>query len=224
MTTTALVPARNEEPRIGATVRALLAVSDIVDVVVVDDASEDDTKGVAAAAGADVLHLATRRGKGGALRAGLERVGTERVVFIDGDLGDSASLADALLAPIRTDDADLTIATPPPAGPSGFGLVERFARWGIQRACGLRVARPLSGQRAMHTELARSFPPADRFGVEAAMTIDIARAGYRILEVEAPLTHRATGRDWGGFAHRARQGVDVARVIIPRLLTPRVRP
>jgi hypothetical protein len=37
------------------------------------------------------------------------------------------------------------------------------------------------------------------------MTIDAARAGLRVHEVELPLRHRATGRDLRGFVHRARQ-------------------
>ena len=37
------------------------------------------------------------------------------------------------------------------------------------------------------------------------MTIDAARSGLLVREVELPLGHRATGRDLGGFVHRARQ-------------------
>ena len=37
------------------------------------------------------------------------------------------------------------------------------------------------------------------------MTVDAARAGYRVGEVEIDLEHRATGRTLGGFLHRARQ-------------------
>ena len=37
------------------------------------------------------------------------------------------------------------------------------------------------------------------------MTIDAARAGLRIREVTLPLSHRATGRNLRGFAHRGRQ-------------------
>jgi len=40
------------------------------------------------------------------------------------------------------------------------------------------------------------------------MTIDAARAGLEIREVELALRHRATGRDARGFAHRARQLLD----------------
>ena len=40
------------------------------------------------------------------------------------------------------------------------------------------------------------------------MTIDAARAGLEIEEVELDLDHRATGRDARGFAHRGRQLAD----------------
>jgi hypothetical protein len=41
------------------------------------------------------------------------------------------------------------------------------------------------------------------------MTWDALRAGLTVEEVELPLRHRVTGRDLGGFAHRARQLRDV---------------
>src|SRR2546425_2395063 len=37
------------------------------------------------------------------------------------------------------------------------------------------------------------------------MTIDAARAGLCVREIELPLRHRATGRNLRGFLHRARQ-------------------
>ena len=44
------------------------------------------------------------------------------------------------------------------------------------------------------------------------MTIDAARAGYRVREVALDLEHRATGRTLAGFAHRGRQLADFIRV------------
>ena len=40
------------------------------------------------------------------------------------------------------------------------------------------------------------------------MTIDAARSGLRIQEIELELGHAETGRDLGGFAHRGRQLLD----------------
>jgi hypothetical protein len=48
--------------------------------------------------------------------------------------------------------------------------------------------------------------------METAMTIDAVRAGFRVREIELHLEHRATGRTLAGFAHRARQLLDFARV------------
>ena len=45
------------------------------------------------------------------------------------------------------------------------------------------------------------------------MTLDLLLAGIEPLEVRLPLKHRSTGRNLSGFAHRARQGLDVARAL-----------
>jgi hypothetical protein len=42
------------------------------------------------------------------------------------------------------------------------------------------------------------------------------------VEVEVPLEHRATGRDWRSQLHRARQFADVARALASR--QPGARP
>ena len=59
-------------------------------------------------------------------------------------------------------------------------------------------------------------PFAPAFGMEIGMTIDAARAGFRVVEVELDLAHRATGRTLRGFLHRVRQLVDFARVYVSR--------
>jgi hypothetical protein len=41
------------------------------------------------------------------------------------------------------------------------------------------------------------------------MTIDARRAGLRVSELVLPLSHKETGRDLAGFAHRGRQLLDV---------------
>ena len=68
-------------------------------------------------------------------------------------------------------------------------------------------------QRALSYEtLAAVTPFAPRFGMEIGMTVDAARAGLRVKEVELELEHRATGRTLRGFLHRFRQLVDFAAV------------
>jgi glucosyl-3-phosphoglycerate synthase len=57
--------------------------------------------------------------------------------------------------------------------------------------------------------------------METAMTIDAARAGIAVREVELDLEHRATGRDLAGFVHRARQLGSFVRVYVSRRLGSR---
>lgn len=225
MAVIALVPAHNEAGRISATVTATASVAGIDRVVVIDDGSGDDTASLARAAGAEVIALPRNRGKGAALQAGLDAIRTDAdiVVLLDADLGPSAGEATALLEPIVAGDADMTIAIlPTPAGSGGFGLVKGLARLGIARlADGFQARSPLSGQRALN---ARAMKAAARFahgyGAEVALTIRVVRAGLRVAEVPAPMTHAATGKDVAGFLHRGRQFADVlaalARVALER--------
>jgi glycosyltransferase involved in cell wall biosynthesis len=216
----AIVPARDEQDRVAATVRALRDAG-LDEVVVVDDGSGDATAARAMQAGARVVRSQRNRGKGAALRAGIRVTDADVIVFVDADLGDTARVARALVDRVLSGDADMTIAAPPPSGPRGFGLVERFSRWGIRRGCGFDARRPLSGQRALRRAVVERCAIADRFGVETALTIDAVRAGFRVAEVELRFDHARTERSAAGFRHRARQGVDVLRVVVPRLVRRR---
>ncbi|MGH2672090.1 MAG: glycosyltransferase family 2 protein [Actinomycetota bacterium] len=218
----ALVAARDEGDRIRETVTALLALDPVAEVIVVDDGSRDETAPRSLAAGATVLRLDRARGKGRALEGALARLRDRAAdvwLLADGDLAETAKSLDAVLAPVLAGEADLAIATFPPPQAGGFGLVKRAARHAIRLGSGLEVREPLSGQRALSAEALEAVRPLARgFGVETAMTIDAVRAGLRVLEVPAELGHRPTFRDVRGFAHRGRQGWDIVRAAVPRML------
>lgn len=221
----AIVPAKDRADSIADTVTALRGLGRVDRVLVVDDGSRDDTTAAARRAGAEVLRLPRNRGKGGAVLAGVAATPDADVyLLIDADLAATAGAADALLDPVLAGTADLTVGVLPSAGgKGGFGLVRDAARRGIARACGRTVRAPLSGQRAAKAGLLRDLTDAGHYGLEVAMTIDAERAGARIVEIDVPMDHRHTGRSVSGFAHRAQQGLDVTRVLWPRLTTPRRR-
>ncbi|MGI9017775.1 MAG: glycosyltransferase family 2 protein [Euzebya sp.] len=83
-----VIPAFNEQDCIAAVVTEVREALPEMTVVVVDDGSADQTRTVAAAAGATVLSLPFNLGVGGALRLGLryaQRTGHQVVVQVDGD-------------------------------------------------------------------------------------------------------------------------------------------
>ncbi len=214
-----LIPAYNEATTIAATVRAALSVPGVNRVVVVDDNSTDDTALLAEQAGAKIVRMWGTAGKGGALEAGAKRVANADIVLLlDADLGETAAQASALLAPVLAGEADMTIATFPPAvAKAGFGLVLKLARWGIARygGHGFEPAAPLSGQRALARECLETIRPFSAgYGAEVGLTIRALRAGFRLREVETTMTHKATGRDVRGFVHRGRQFVHVGLALM----------
>ena len=213
--------ARNEADRLPATLAALGEAFPGASVVVADDGSRDETSQAALQAGATLVRLPHRAGKGGAATAAVERLldeGVERaVVLCDGDLGDSARQLPRLVEALDRGEGDLAVAAFTRRVGGGFGMALGFARRTIRSLTGLEPAAPISGQRALRPDVARAVLPfAHGFGMEIGMTVDAHRAGYRLVEVELDLEHRATGRTAAGFVHRARQLADFARVYASR--------
>jgi hypothetical protein len=195
---TILVAARDEEAVIGQTVAALRQTFPDAEVIVADDGSHDSTADTAEAAGAIALRL-PRRGKGQALSAAERAAPPGRLLLCDADL-------DGNLAELVNGRADLTVAAFAERVGGGFGIAKRVARELIELLGGVSTREPLSGQRALSPAArAACFPVAAGFGCEVRMTIDAARAQLDVRELDLPLRHRATGRDAGGFVHRARQ-------------------
>jgi glycosyltransferase involved in cell wall biosynthesis len=222
-----IVAAYNEADRIGATLAALASAFPGARVLLADDGSSDDTASIAAGLGAQVVRSERMLGKGEAVTlAAREALGNARAlrteqeavfVLCDGDLGASAGALGVLVDAVADGRGDLVVAAFSRRVGGGIGLALGFARWAIRRCCGLQTVAPISGQRALSAAvLADVLPFAHGFGMEIGMTIDAVRRGHRLLELQLDLEHRATGRTPAGFAHRARQLLDFARVYVKR--------
>lgn len=226
---TVLIPAFNEDAVIARTVAGAWALPGVTRVIVVDDGSTDKTAEVAAAAGAEVVRAGTNRGKGYALKLGVQAVqeGTAQgeaaqegfLLILDADLGETAGEGEKILAPVLAGKADLCIGRfPAPRKKAGCGLVRNLAAVGINLLTGLKVTAPLSGQRALSPKalaaLGNRFAPG--FGVETGMIIDLAQKKLVIKEVPVAMTHRETGWDLKSCLHRARQFWDVLQALAGR--------
>jgi glycosyltransferase involved in cell wall biosynthesis len=201
--TIAVVPAFNEAQAVGRVVDEIRAARPGIDVVVVDDASRDDTAAVAEAHGAVVLRLPFNVGIGGAVQTGFRYAleeGYERAVRLDGDGQHDASEIPKLFEPLERGEADLVIGSrfvdgrstyrPPFARRLGIRVFARL----VSLLCGQRVTDTTSGfvalDRAGIELFAREYPH-DYPEVEA--TLVALRSGLRLSQVQVDMRERETG-------------------------------
>lgn len=106
----AIVPALNEEKRIGIVVRGLTECGVVDEVVVVDDGSKDMTAKIAREAGAVVLSHPINRGQGAALETGNVYARSrfaDFVLYFDGDNQFSPSDINPALSALSSSGADI---------------------------------------------------------------------------------------------------------------------
>ena len=115
-TVVVIVPARDEERRIGPLLAALAADAQVTEVVVVDDESTDGTAAAASAAGARVVPGRPLPpgwvGKPWALQQGLEAVDSEWVVTLDADVVPNPGFVGALVAAVEAGGWDVLTVGP----------------------------------------------------------------------------------------------------------------
>src|SRR5262249_62076720 len=94
------------------------------------------------------------------LEAGQPRAAPRPLLFLDGDLGETAALAGPRAEPVRVGRADMTIAVfSNRVRGGGHGCVVALSGSGIMRATGWRPAQPLNGQRCLTRAAFRAAAP-----------------------------------------------------------------
>jgi len=160
-----LIPAMDEEGRIGPLVSELRRRYAAAAVVVVNDGSEDGTAGEAREAGAEVLEHPFHMGYGAALQTGykyaLER-GVGRVLQMDGDGQHPPEEIDALLARMDRGDVDLVLGSRfLGRGDYRMQPLRRIGSWLFSRITsgivGRRVTDPTSGFQVLNRRTMRFY-------------------------------------------------------------------
>jgi glycosyltransferase involved in cell wall biosynthesis len=114
-----LIPAKNEVNTVGRVIAEIKACVTDVTVVVIDDASQDDTAMIAQAAGAQVLSLPFSLGAWGAIQTGLRyalKRGFNTAITVDADGQHEAESIPLLLKPLVSQQCDVTIGAYPQRG------------------------------------------------------------------------------------------------------------
>ena len=183
----AVIPAYNAAPSVGDIVRRTM--SQVDEVLVVDDGSTDRTGHEARAAGAGVLVQEINRGKGAALRLAFEvlfRKGFEGIVTLDAD-GQHLPEEIPKLLSLWLEGGDLVLGSRDHLFEEMSGI--RKASNGISSrlisiAAGQRVGDVQTGFRIYRRKMIEEIGfPENRFEAESAVVVRASRRGFRLVSV-----------------------------------------
>jgi glycosyltransferase involved in cell wall biosynthesis len=199
---TVILPAYNEEGTIAGVVDGCQSALPNGDVLVIDDGSRDATAARAEAAGARVLRIEPNRGKGNALRVGIERADREVLVFLDADGQDDPGEIPALLAALDA-GADLVVGSRF-LGHFDPGAISTINRWGtlalngvVNVLFGVHLTDTQAGFRAVRRSLLERLTlQAQHYDIETDLLLQAVKVGGRVVEIpvnRAVRQHGASG-------------------------------
>jgi glycosyltransferase involved in cell wall biosynthesis len=190
-----VIPCHNEAAAITKVVKDFRAALPEAQIVVVDNASSDDTARLAREAGAQVFGE-TRKGKGFALLTGFQAAGeADYCIMVDGDDTYPAEASAQLLAAAVDGGADMVIGTrlqDPAQGalPVGHGFGNQLFIFLVRLLFGIRTRDLFSGYRLLSRRFLRTSPLiAQGFEVEAELSIQALVHRFKVVEV--PVYYRA---------------------------------
>ena len=212
---TAIIPAYNEEKHVGNVLRALCAIDQIDQIIVVDDGSTDGTGVVVNYLSLqdprlELLRLSDNRGKAGAMVAGTNARKNDLIVFLDADLiGLRPDNIVALIEPVQSGHCAMSL-----------GLFREGRR---QTDLTHKLIPFLSGQRCLRWGLFETTPDLDaaRWGVEVALSFHAWRHDYDVMTVSWPgVTHamrpeKAEGLD--GYWSHFQMWLDIGKYVAQHL-------
>jgi glycosyltransferase involved in cell wall biosynthesis len=195
MTVCAVIPAYNEASRIGAVVAGVQPY--VSHIIVVDDGSVDGTADEAQRAGAAVSRLPVNRGKGLALRRGIELAllgPWSHVLLMDGDGQHLPADVPRLLA--AAPDVDLVVGERQfdRAGtPRARYYSNRIGSWALSWFIGSKVRDTQSGFRVVRSTCLGALRLSARgYEIETEMLIRLAQHGATIATVPVSAVYGAS--------------------------------
>lgn len=194
MRVSVVIPAFNEERTISKVIDALkhAAVSD--EIIVVDDGSTDNTPKIVREKAKSMKSLklisnAKNRGKGAAMRVGLDAAHGDAIVFFDADGQFDPSEIPKLVSALK--DSDIAMGArdlskiPWPRKPTNA-----LAKLAVMMATGKNLADPLCGFRAARKQALKGLKLGeDRFTVESEMNLKAVRGRLRLSHVPISVTY-----------------------------------
>jgi glycosyltransferase involved in cell wall biosynthesis len=185
-------------------------------IYVYDNNSTDDTRELAAAAGA-IVRSETLQGKGNVVRRMFADIEAEVYVLVDGDGTYDASSATRLVETLLANSLDMVngarVATTDQAYRRGHAFGNKLLTGTVAAIFGNRIRDMLSGYRVMSRRFVKSFPAlAAGFEAETELTVHALELRLPIAEIETPYRDRPPGSQ--SKLHTFRDGFRILRTIV----------
>jgi glycosyltransferase involved in cell wall biosynthesis len=189
-----VMPVYNEAPTVEVSIRRLRSVPLNIELVCVDDGSKDGTREVLthlkdAGLIDQLIFQPSNRGKGNAVRTGIQAATGDVIVIQDADLEYDPADLPGLLVPIVDGRADAVFGSRFMGGPHrvlyfwhsvGNGLLTLMSNMFTD----LNLTDMETCYKMSRADLLKSLPlRTDRFGIEPELTARLAQARARIYEV-----------------------------------------
>jgi glycosyltransferase involved in cell wall biosynthesis len=188
-----IVPVFNERTTVAEVIRRIRAVSlpVAVEVIVVDDGSSDGTDKVLAALGDStvrVINHGANRGKGAAIRTGLESVRGDLVLIQDADLEYDPEDWSKLLDPILRGKANVVYGSRFTGERKNMMPLHWMGNRFLSLVTNILYSSTLSDMETCYKLFDRKVLEgitieSDKFDFEPEITAKVLRRGYRIYEV-----------------------------------------
>jgi glycosyltransferase involved in cell wall biosynthesis len=180
---TVIIPAYNEARTIGELVARVRDTPLPKQIIVVDDGSTDSTTAKLEAWPVTVLTQPVNRGKGAAIRTGLEHAEGTYTIIQDADLEYEPQDYPRLLAPLLAGRADAVYGARRlrwSVGHFGVSVLNRLVRW----LYGMRITDEATCYKIFRTHDLRAMDlRCERFEFCPEVTAKACRMGLRIVEV-----------------------------------------
>lgn len=207
-----IIAAFNEAPTIAQVIKGVVSnTPDLLEVIVVDDGSTDNTGIEAAKAGARVIQMKKNSGKGTAIRRGLVEARGDILLLIDADGQDDPAEIPVLIRAM-TPDVDMVIGSRF-LGTFREGAITKLNRFGnllLTAIFRLLYRSPITDAQAGFRLVRRSaIDPkrlsAIRYEIEADLTAQVAMSKGKIVEVPVTRSKRVFGHSgFRSFYHGLR--------------------
>lgn len=191
-----IIPAFNEAYSLEELIRTIRLTLAGVELIVIDDGSDDSTYEIAISSKAEVIHHPLKIGNGAAIKSGIRKAKGDAIIFMDGDGQHDPADITRLLEHLKQYDMVVGARTNNQQASLARGWMNSIFNLLASYVSGFPVEDLTSGFRAIRAETARELLPLlpNGYSWPTTSTLVLLRSGMSIKYVPINVRPRQHGR------------------------------